>query len=91
MSDKWLVEYRSAIPVPIYVPPSGHYPVCDPNQARLFDTQHSAREWIKTHYGAIGGPWHEIERNQKHFEMNGQSYVRRDPSGKAGPLQNYND
>ncbi len=41
----WLVEHTEASPVPIYAT-DGPYPICNPYDAKGFETEDEARTWM---------------------------------------------
>ena len=55
---KWLIEYRTARPVPVYASTDTHLTV-DPKQARQFDTREQCQEFMLAR--GYGSPWHATE------------------------------
>lgn len=61
ISSVWLVEYRGAVPCPVYATEQG-FPTCDPWKAKRFQSREAAEAWM--HRPEIIGyeePWHAAE------------------------------
>lgn len=56
-SLRWLIEYRTARPVPVYAADKGY--AIDPNDALHFDSRDQAKSYMLEH--GYGSPWHETE------------------------------